>query len=78
MLIKLAADAWRLIRESSAHVILSGLGKITQAFDRVVAEQAGSADAWKPVKQQPLIDAGRWSELTGDQADNRRYLSRCG
>ncbi|MBK5963857.1 oxidoreductase [Thiocystis minor] len=60
-----AADAWRLIRESNTHVFLSGLGKIALAFDQVMAEQAGSADAWKQVKQQ-LIDEGRWSELTYD------------
>ena len=60
-----AADAWRLIRESNTHVFLSGLGKIAQVFDQVMAEQAGSADAWKQVKQQ-LIDEGRWSELTYD------------
>lgn len=60
-----AADAWRLIRESNTHVFLSGLGKIAQVFDQVMAEQAGSADAWKQFKQQ-LIDEGRWSELTYD------------
>lgn len=57
-----AAEALHLIREENTHVFLSGLGKIAQVFDRVMAEQAGSPEAWKDIKER-LIEEGRWSEL---------------
>ncbi len=60
-----AADAWRLLRESNTHVFLAGVGKVARVFDQVIAEQAGSAEEWKQVKQR-LIDESRWSELTYD------------
>ncbi|ADC62118.1 oxidoreductase [Allochromatium vinosum] len=60
-----AAEAWRLMREPNTHVFLSGLSKVTQAFDRVMAKQAGSEAEWKRLKQR-LIDDGRWSELIYD------------
>jgi len=60
-----AAEAWRLMREPNTHVFLSGLSKVTQAFDRVMAKQAGSEVEWKRLKQR-LIDDGRWSELIYD------------
>ncbi|MTW22643.1 oxidoreductase [Allochromatium palmeri] len=60
-----AAEAWRLMREPNTHVFLSGLSKVTQAFDRVMAKQAGSEAEWKQLKQA-LIEDGRWSELIYD------------
>lgn len=60
-----AAEALRLMRESNTHVFLSGLSKVTQAFDRVMAKQAGSEAEWKQLKQR-LIEEGRWSELIYD------------
>lgn len=60
-----SAEAWRLMRESNTHVFLSGLSKVTQAFDRVMAKQAGSEAEWKQLKQR-LIEDGRWSELIYD------------
>jgi ferredoxin--NADP+ reductase len=60
-----AAEAWRLMREPNTHVFLSGLSKVTQAFDRVMAKQAGSEAEWKQLKQR-LIEDGRWSELIYD------------
>lgn len=60
-----AAEAWRLMREPNTHVFLSGLNKVTQVFDRVMAKQAGSEAEWKQLKQA-LIEDGRWSELIYD------------
>ena len=57
-----AADACALIAEPNTYVFVSGLGKIAAVLDKVMAEQAGSMDAWRARKQE-LIDAGRWSEL---------------
>jgi ferredoxin--NADP+ reductase len=57
-----AEDALRLIGEPSTHVFLSGLGKIAAVFDKVMAEQEGSPEDWKAIKER-MIDEGRWSEL---------------
>jgi len=56
------ADAWRLIQEPNTYVFVSGLGKIAVVLDKVMSEQAGSAEAWQALKMQ-LIDQRRWSEL---------------
>ncbi|MCK7578462.1 MAG: FAD-binding oxidoreductase [Chromatiales bacterium] len=60
-----SAEAWRLMREPNTHVFLSGLGKVTQVFDKVMAKQTGSEADWKQLKQA-LIEDGRWSELIYD------------
>jgi ferredoxin--NADP+ reductase len=57
-----AEEALRLINEPNTHVFLSGLGKIAAVFDKVMAEQAGSPEGWKAIKET-MIDQGRWSEL---------------
>jgi len=57
-----AADACKLIAEPNTYVFVSGLGKIAAVLDKVMAEQAGSMEAWRARKQE-LIDQGRWSEL---------------
>jgi ferredoxin--NADP+ reductase len=60
-----AADAWGLIQQPNTHVFVSGLGKVAQVLDTVMAEQAGSMDNWRRIKQG-LIDQRRWSELVYD------------
>lgn len=60
-----AAETWQLINEPDTHVFLSGLGKVAQVFDRVMAEQAGSPETWQQLKRH-LIEDGRWSELMYD------------
>ncbi|MBV5273487.1 MAG: oxidoreductase, partial [Lamprocystis purpurea] len=57
-----AAEAWALIQDPKTHVFVAGLGRIATVLDKVMADQAGSADAWKACKQT-LIDEKRWSEL---------------
>jgi len=57
-----AAEAWALIQDPKTHVFVAGLGRIATVLDKVMADQAGSADAWKVCKQT-LIDEKRWSEL---------------
>lgn len=57
-----AEDALRLIGEPGTHVFLSGLGQIAAVFDKVMAEQEGSPEDWKAIKER-MIDEGRWSEL---------------
>lgn len=55
-------EVWDLIRASNTYVFLAGLGKIAQVFDRVMAERAGSPEAWQSHKQA-MIQGQRWSEL---------------
>lgn len=57
-----AEEAWGLIRQPNTFVYISGLGKIATVFDRVMADKAGGAEAWKSIKTG-LIDEGRWFEL---------------
>lgn len=57
-----AAEAWGLIQQPNTHCFISGLGKIAAVLDKVMAEQAGSAEAWQALKMR-LIDQRRWSEL---------------
>jgi ferredoxin--NADP+ reductase len=56
------AEAWALIQEPNTYVFVSGLGKIAAVLDKVMAEQAGSTEAWQALKMR-LIDQRRWSEL---------------
>ena len=57
-----AEEAWSLIRQPNTHVFLAGLGRVAQVFDKVMADHAGSEDAWQGIKQD-LIKEGRWAEL---------------
>jgi ferredoxin--NADP+ reductase len=57
-----AAEAWALIQDPKTYVFVSGLGKIAVVLDKVMAEQAGSMEAWQQLKMG-LIDQRRWSEL---------------
>jgi ferredoxin--NADP+ reductase len=56
------AEAWALIQEPNTYVFVSGLGKIAAVLDKVMAEEAGSTEAWQALKMR-LIDQRRWSEL---------------
>ncbi|NEX19549.1 oxidoreductase [Thiorhodococcus mannitoliphagus] len=60
-----AAEAWRLIKDTNTHVFISGLSKAAKVFCKVMAEQAGSEEAWLKVKEQ-MIEDSRWSELIYD------------
>jgi len=55
-------EAWRLITDPKTHVYLAGLRKNAAALDRVMANAAGSLEAWQKVKER-LQQEGRWSEL---------------
>ncbi len=57
-----AAEAWGLIQQPETHVFVAGLGRIATVLDKVMADQAGSSEAWKVAKQR-LIGEKRWSEL---------------
>ncbi|GAB0149892.1 oxidoreductase [Marichromatium gracile] len=60
-----AEETLRLMREPNTQVFISGLRKTAEAFNRVMAEQAGGEEAWETLKQS-LIDDQRWSELFYD------------
>ncbi|NKN34050.1 oxidoreductase [Marichromatium bheemlicum] len=60
-----AEETLRLMREPSTQVFISGLRKTAEAFNRVMAEQAGGEQAWETLKQS-LIEDQRWSELFYD------------
>jgi len=55
-------DAWSLMQDPKTHVFLAGLEKTAPALDRVMANSAGTAEAWQRLKQK-IVDDGRWSEL---------------
>ena len=55
-------EAWALMQEPNTYVFLSGLHKAAEATDKVMAEKAGSEEAWIELKKR-LRDEGRWSEL---------------
>ena len=57
-----AADVWELLQKPNTHVFLSGLARVTTAFDKVMAKTSGSETTWEEVKQK-LKSEGRWSEL---------------
>jgi ferredoxin--NADP+ reductase len=57
-----AAETWGMIQQPNTYIFVSGLGKIAQVLDRLMAEQAGGDDAWRQVKQG-LIAEGRWYQL---------------
>lgn len=60
-----AAEAWHLLKQPNTYVFISGLGKIALVFERVMADQAGSAADWSSLKER-LTEEGRWSELIYD------------
>ena len=57
-----ASDIWELVQAPETHVYLAGLGKVAEAFDRIMQEAAGDGVAWMAVKKG-LRAQGRWSEL---------------
>jgi len=57
-----AAEAWALLGEPNTYVYLAGIGKVAEALDKIMSEQAGSAEAWGDLKER-LTEAGRWAEL---------------
>ena len=57
-----ASDIWELVQAPETHVYLAGLGKVAEAFDRIMQEAAGDGMAWMAVKEG-LRAQGRWSEL---------------
>lgn len=58
-----AKEVWKFIQDPKTHVYLAGLEKIATVFDGVMAQQAGSEDAWHAAKAKLLAEK-RWSELT--------------
>lgn len=57
-----AQEAWGLLKQPNTYVFLAGLDKVALVFDKVMSGLAGSADAWKEMKER-LIKEKRWSEL---------------
>ncbi len=57
-----ASDIWELVQAPETHVYLAGLGKVAEAFDRIMQEAVGDGMAWMAVKEG-LRGQGRWSEL---------------
>lgn len=55
-------EAWELLNQPDTYVYLAGLQKTAEATDRVMAEKAGSGQAWSDLKKE-LLKEGRWSEF---------------
>lgn len=60
-----AEDVWSLIQDPKTYVYVSGLSSLEETLDEVLAELAGSEEAWKNLKQE-LIAHHRWSTLFYD------------
>lgn len=61
-LVEHADDVWSLMQVPSTHLYLAGLDKIAAAFDRVMADTAGSAAGWNALRTRMQAE-GRWAEL---------------
>ncbi len=55
-------EAWDLLKQPNTYIYLAGLQKTAEATDKVMAEKAGSEQAWTDLKKK-LLDEGRWSEF---------------
>lgn len=56
------AEIWALVQDPKTHVYLAGMEKVVDKFDAVMAQVAGSKEAWQAARQQ-LVEEGRWSQL---------------
>jgi len=57
-----AGEVWSLIEDPNTYVYLSGLSKLEAKLDKILAELAGSEEAWKTHKLS-LLNDGRWATL---------------
>lgn len=55
-------ELWKVLGEPKTYVYVAGLEPIRDALDRVLAEMAGSDDAWRQ-RKSVLTEEGRWVEL---------------
>lgn len=55
-------EAWELMGRSNTYIYLAGLQKTAGATDVIMAEKAGSEQAWSVLKKE-LLKEGRWSEF---------------
>lgn len=55
-------EVWELIKDPQTHVYVSGLVRLEETLDKILAEMAGSAEAWKQIKDK-ITAQGRWSTL---------------
>ncbi len=57
-----AAEVWEMILAHKTHVYVAGLSDLEKQLDEVMADVAGSPEAWAD-KKQDLIEDHRWSTL---------------
>jgi ferredoxin--NADP+ reductase len=55
-------EVWALIQDPKTHVYVSGLVRLEETLDKVLADMAGSAGKWKELKDKMAAE-GRWSTL---------------
>ncbi|MEZ5276902.1 MAG: hypothetical protein R3F07_11030 [Opitutaceae bacterium] len=60
-----AKEVWELIEDPKTYTYVSGLTKLEEKLDKVLADLAGSPEKWA-AKKKELIAAGRWSTLFYD------------
>lgn len=60
-----AGEVWELIQDPKTYVFVSGLSKLEERLDKVLADIAGSEEVWQ-AKKQDLIKERRWSTLFYD------------
>lgn len=57
-----AEETWAMLQRADTHVYVAGAEAMLEAVEKALAAVAGSAPAWKRVKEALVLD-GRWSEI---------------
>ena len=60
-----AREVWQLIQDPKTYIYVSGLTRLEDALDNVLAEIAGSEEVWQATKED-LLAQHRWSTLFYD------------
>jgi len=60
-----ADEVWAMVQDDKTYVYVAGLSKLEEALDKIMAEKAGSEEAWDQKKAE-LVNSGRWATLLYD------------
>jgi len=60
-----AGEVWDLVQDLKTYVFVAGLSRLEERLDTVLAEMAGSAEAWQALKKS-MVAQRRWSTLFYD------------
>lgn len=60
-----AEEVWEMVKSPKTYIYVSGLARLEERLDEVLADLAGSKAAWGALKKE-LVKCGRWSTLFYD------------